>query len=332
VAQDQAQRRRYRRVPGPLLTAEPGTSCKQLSWREPRSPVTPGWRDLAGRCRHARPPATSAPPTNPAPEPISDRQPDPVGPTLLALSLAPGGLAARHGVHRPPVPRAGQTPSHWVGLSYDGNIVTGSPPGADRRRPNPGRRRAPDHIRWIPGQTGAPTVWPALRKPARMESDEGAAEAAGSAGGGRGARRRRVGPGRQRHPAGRQRRGRPAHRPADATRAALPRRQPDQVVGCHRRAAAGRRGPAVATRQPAALAAGDPALRRAGHHPPAAQSHQRRAPQLGDRRTDAVSILGGTIPRLDPAGAGGPGGPTSHRAPRRARPGRTPTLATSCSA
>ena len=27
----------------------------------------------------------------------------------MALSLAPGGLSACHGVHRPPVPRAGQT-------------------------------------------------------------------------------------------------------------------------------------------------------------------------------------------------------------------------------
>ena len=30
-------------------------------------------------------------------------------PTSLALSLAPGGLVACHGAHRPPVPRAGQT-------------------------------------------------------------------------------------------------------------------------------------------------------------------------------------------------------------------------------
>ena len=29
--------------------AEPGTSCEQLSWWEPRSPTTPRWRDLAGR-------------------------------------------------------------------------------------------------------------------------------------------------------------------------------------------------------------------------------------------------------------------------------------------
>jgi hypothetical protein len=31
------------------------------------------------------------------------------GPASLALSLAPGGLSACHGVHRPPVPRAEQT-------------------------------------------------------------------------------------------------------------------------------------------------------------------------------------------------------------------------------
>src|SRR5215213_8472156 len=34
---------------------------------------------------------------------------DLVGPTSLALSLAPGGLLACLGVHRPPGPRAGQT-------------------------------------------------------------------------------------------------------------------------------------------------------------------------------------------------------------------------------
>jgi hypothetical protein len=72
-------------------------------------PPPPGWRDLAGRCWLARPPAASAPPSNPAPEP------SPLGnliqsrPTSLAPPLAPGGLSACHGVHRPPVPRAGQT-------------------------------------------------------------------------------------------------------------------------------------------------------------------------------------------------------------------------------
>src|SRR5215203_2394001 len=71
-------------------------------------PPRPGWRDLAGRCWHARPPAASAPPTNPAPEPTDGRRVD-AWPTSLALALAPVGLLACHGVHRPPGPRAGQT-------------------------------------------------------------------------------------------------------------------------------------------------------------------------------------------------------------------------------
>jgi Single-strand binding protein family len=36
-------------------------------------PPRPGWRDLAGRCWHARPLAASTPPTNPAPEPAITR-------------------------------------------------------------------------------------------------------------------------------------------------------------------------------------------------------------------------------------------------------------------
>src|SRR5512132_4415199 len=49
-----------------------------VAWDRPASgprggslvlPPRPGWRDLAGRCWHARPPAASTPPTNPAPEP-----------------------------------------------------------------------------------------------------------------------------------------------------------------------------------------------------------------------------------------------------------------------
>jgi hypothetical protein len=48
------------------------------------------------------------PPTNSAPEPAHGRQPDSAGPTSLAPRLAPGGLQACHGVHRSPVPRAGQ--------------------------------------------------------------------------------------------------------------------------------------------------------------------------------------------------------------------------------
>jgi single-strand DNA-binding protein len=54
------------------------------------------------------------------------------GPTSLALSLAPGGLSARHGVHRPPGPRAGQTarPGNRKGktmteatMSFAGNLT-----------------------------------------------------------------------------------------------------------------------------------------------------------------------------------------------------------------
>src|SRR5215216_8128667 len=85
-----------------------GRAGERPSWWEPRSPTTPRMEG-SGRTVLACPtPATSAPPTNPAPEP------SPLGnlipwPTSLALSLAPGGLVACHGVHRPPVPRAGQT-------------------------------------------------------------------------------------------------------------------------------------------------------------------------------------------------------------------------------
>src|SRR5215207_6482934 len=57
-------------------------------------PPRPGWRDLAGRCWHARPLAASAPPTNPAPEPTDGRQPDRVRTTSLAPPLAPGGPSA----------------------------------------------------------------------------------------------------------------------------------------------------------------------------------------------------------------------------------------------
>jgi hypothetical protein len=75
---------------------------------EPRSPTAPRVEGSGRTGWHARPPAASAPPTNPAPEPTEGRQLDP-WPTSLAQSLAPGGLVACHGVHRPAVPRAGQT-------------------------------------------------------------------------------------------------------------------------------------------------------------------------------------------------------------------------------
>src|SRR5512132_3515086 len=60
------------------------TVCWLVAWdgptRGPRGgslvlPPRPGWRDLAGRCWHARPPAASTPPTNPAPEPAHGRRP-----------------------------------------------------------------------------------------------------------------------------------------------------------------------------------------------------------------------------------------------------------------
>jgi single-strand DNA-binding protein len=55
------------------------------------------------------PPRPQAPPTNPAPEPATAGSPIQTRPTSLAPLLAPGGLQACHGVHRPPGPRAGQT-------------------------------------------------------------------------------------------------------------------------------------------------------------------------------------------------------------------------------
>jgi hypothetical protein len=60
------------------------------------------------------------------------RQLDRIGPTSLAPSLASGGLLACHGVHRPPVPWAGQTarPSNRKGhtvteaaVSFAGNLT-----------------------------------------------------------------------------------------------------------------------------------------------------------------------------------------------------------------
>src|SRR5215207_2075288 len=52
-------------------------------------------------------PQPQAPPTNPAPEPTTVGNLIQNGPTSLALLLAPGGLSACLGVHRPPGPRAG---------------------------------------------------------------------------------------------------------------------------------------------------------------------------------------------------------------------------------
>jgi hypothetical protein len=82
---------------------------KQLSRWEPRSPTTPRVEG-SGRTVLACPtPAASNPPTNPAPEPTTAGSLIQSWPTSLAPPLAPRGLSACHGVHRPPVPKAGQT-------------------------------------------------------------------------------------------------------------------------------------------------------------------------------------------------------------------------------
>jgi hypothetical protein len=79
------------------------------SWREPRSPTTPRVEG-SGRPVLACPtPAASTPPTNSAPEPATAGGLDP-WPTSLARSLAPGGLAACHGVHRPRFQGQGRPP------------------------------------------------------------------------------------------------------------------------------------------------------------------------------------------------------------------------------
>src|SRR5215207_1994617 len=78
-------------------------------------PPRPGWRDLAGRCGHAQPPAASAPPTKPALEPSPLGNLIQNGPTSLALLLAPGGLSACHGVHRPRFQGQGRPPGQATG-------------------------------------------------------------------------------------------------------------------------------------------------------------------------------------------------------------------------
>jgi hypothetical protein len=134
--------RRWANRRAPLLDHlpdEPGTSLasrsahRDLAARDgptsgPRSgslvlPPRPGWRDLAGQFLAYPTPAASAPPTNPAPEPSMlgsvDRRP-----ISLAPLLAPGGLPACHGVHRPPGPAealpAVDSDSASPGLGYRG--------------------------------------------------------------------------------------------------------------------------------------------------------------------------------------------------------------------
>jgi hypothetical protein len=83
-------------------------------------PPRPGWRDLAGRCWHARPqpPARHQPTRHPNRPSAGEVH---AWPTSLALSLAAGALLACHGVHRPPDPRAGQTarPGNRKGRDHD---------------------------------------------------------------------------------------------------------------------------------------------------------------------------------------------------------------------
>jgi hypothetical protein len=87
---------------------------------------------------------------------------DPVGPTSLAPPLAPGGLSACHGVHRPPVPRAGQTarPGNRKGqtmteaaVSFAGNL-TDDP---ELRHTDGGIARATFGVA-VSGQAGADSV------------------------------------------------------------------------------------------------------------------------------------------------------------------------------
>jgi hypothetical protein len=59
---------------------------------------------------HARPPAASTPPTNPAPEPSHGRRSDPERADFVGSVACPGGLAACHGVHRPRFQGQGRPP------------------------------------------------------------------------------------------------------------------------------------------------------------------------------------------------------------------------------
>jgi hypothetical protein len=66
-----------------------------------------GWRDLAGRCWHARP-QPRAPPTNPAPEPSPLGRLDSMA-GFVGSVACPWAPLACQAIHRSPVPRAGQT-------------------------------------------------------------------------------------------------------------------------------------------------------------------------------------------------------------------------------
>src|SRR5215217_6096619 len=133
MAQNKAQRRRNGRLPGPLLTTEPETSRKQLSWREPRSPARPRVEG-SGRTVPGMPdPQPQAPhqPTRHLSRPHG-RRPDPVGPTSLAPSLAPGGLAHASVSTVPRVQGQGRPPGQAIqegsvmaeaAVSFAGNLT-----------------------------------------------------------------------------------------------------------------------------------------------------------------------------------------------------------------
>jgi hypothetical protein len=100
--------------------AEPGTSCKQPSWWEPRSPTAPRVEG-SGRAVVACPTPSRKPSPNQAgtrAEPA--RQPDRAGPASLAPWLAP--VAFRH-ARRPPFPgskgRAARPARHSGGMHHD---------------------------------------------------------------------------------------------------------------------------------------------------------------------------------------------------------------------
>jgi hypothetical protein len=117
---------------------------------EPRSPTTPRVEG-SGRTVLACPtPAASArQPTRLPSRPIAGSL-DP-WPTSLTPLLAPGGLTACHGVHRPPDPRAGQTarPGFQEGMHHDrGQCELRRQP---HRRPRAAAHRGWDRPGGVPG-------------------------------------------------------------------------------------------------------------------------------------------------------------------------------------
>jgi Single-strand binding protein family len=83
-------------------------------------PPRPGWRDLAGRCWHARPPAASTPPTNPASEPTDGRQLISSA-DFVGFTACPWGSLGMPRWHRPPGSkgRADRPARHQEGAHHD---------------------------------------------------------------------------------------------------------------------------------------------------------------------------------------------------------------------